>query len=85
MLESREIKVILIGAFSLWTLTRDSLYLRHEKMGLRKAVLSNYLGMLWQKRMNLSCFRALLGTGGGWGMSCLLSGSYGGNAWIWVS
>ena len=62
MLKSREGKVILIGAFSLWTLTRASLHLRHERMGLRKAVLSDYLGTIWWKRrkMNISCFRALL-------------------------
>ena len=47
MLKSRKAKVILIGAFSLWTLTRDSLHLRHERMGLRKAVLSDYLGTIW--------------------------------------
>ena len=33
MLKVREAKVILIGAFSLWTLPRDSLHPRHERMG----------------------------------------------------
>ena len=72
MWKSREAKVILIGTF---TLTRDSLHLRQERMGLRKAVLSDYLGMNWWKRrkMNVSCFRPLLGTGGGLEMSRLFS------------
>ena len=78
MLKSREAKVILIGAFSLWTLNRDKLNLSHKRMGLRKAVLSNYLGVPLQKRrkMNVSCFRALLGTRQVQEMSCLLSDSY---------
>jgi hypothetical protein len=52
------------------------------RMDLRKAVLPNYPGMLRLKRrkMHVSCFRALLGTGGGWEMSCPLSGSYWRNA-----
>jgi hypothetical protein len=76
MLKSREAKVILIGAFSLWTLTSGRLHPRHERMGLRKAVLSDYLGMLWWKKrkMNISCFKTPLGTGGSWETSCLLSG-----------
>ena len=63
MLKSREVKIILIDAFSLWTLTSDSLHPRHKRMGLRKAVLRDYQGMLWRKRgkMTVNCFRALLG------------------------
>jgi hypothetical protein len=49
MVKSREVKVVLIGAFSLRTLTRDSLHPGHERKDLRKAVLSHYLGMLWRK------------------------------------
>ena len=33
MLKVREVKVILIGAFSLWTLPRDGLHPRRERMG----------------------------------------------------
>jgi hypothetical protein len=56
-------------------------------MCFRKAVLPYYPWMLWQKRrkMDISYFRALLGTGGGRKTACLLSGSNKRNAWFWVS
>jgi hypothetical protein len=80
----KEAKVILIHAFSLWTRTRGSLHLR---IGLRKTILSDYLGMLWQKRrkMNVNCFRPLLGTRGGQETSCLLSVTYWRNVLFWDS
>jgi hypothetical protein len=57
MLKSRKVKVNVIGVFSLWTLTRDSLQLRHKRMGLRNTVLNGYQlwgeEVLWQREGNI--------------------------------
>ena len=47
---------------------------QRQRIGFRKAVVP-CLGCVSQK-MNISYFRALLGTVGNWEMSCFLSGSY---------
>ena len=60
MLKSREVKIILIDAFSLWTLTRDSLHPRHEREWISENQ-SSLIVWGWIDKI-ISCFRALLGT-----------------------